>query len=343
MICIPSTAREGSRPTPDGIQDPGRRRPGPVRARARRPEGAGRSRPEGRDPRGIRGDPARLRAGEMAYQDACFRRGRPRPAEGPAPRNNRRPEQFAERFLKLAQERPRTREELFALCWAVVNAPASEPGKKALAILEGGRLADAEPGESVKALDAARTVAGIPALAAGPARAPAGRAEPGRPGVLPELLTWVCRNFYAERVARGAPALRRGRRPPRRSVRRQPGHPELLRVPGQAWTAAARAGPSSTSGISARSWTGTAIDGCCCMAKFALASVVKNAGAARQDEAVQLYESFIKRFEDLSDPRTKRHGSPDDPRGEGARSRRSGTISEDRPRRRPGSHDDRSR
>ena len=42
-----------------------------------------------------------------------------------------------------------------------------------------------------------------------------------------------------------------------------------------------------------------------CMAKFALATVVKNAGAARQDEAEQLYESFIKRFEDLSDPSTK--------------------------------------
>ena len=41
------------------------------------------------------------------------------------------------------------------------------------------------------------------------------------------------------------------------------------------------------------------------MAKFALATVVKNSEPARQDEAAQLYESFIKRFEDLSDPSSK--------------------------------------
>ncbi len=38
---------------------------------------------------------------------------------------------------------------------------------------------------------------------------------------------------------------------------------------------------------------------------FALASVVNNAGENRREEAETLYESVIKQFGDLSDPRTK--------------------------------------
>ena len=105
-------------------------------------------------------------------------------------------------------------------------------------------------------------VAGITTLAAGPARAPAGRAEPGRSGVcrtphlgLPELLP--------ERVARGAPRLRRGRRPPRRSLRRQPRHPELLRVPRQRGRPQPELGPQVRAASPHDRRRGTAIDGCC--------------------------------------------------------------------------------
>ena len=199
---------------------------------------------------------------ELAYQDAAFQARTDEARRKVRVEKQPKTELFAERFLKLAQERPGTREELFALCWAVVNAPASEPGKKALAILDEGRLAGAEPGELLKALERGADVAGILPLAAGPARAAVGRGQPGRSGGcrtphlgLPELLP--------ERMARGVPPLRRGRRPPRRSVRRQPGHPELLRVPGQCGRPQPEPGPSSTSGISARSSPGTAIDGCC--------------------------------------------------------------------------------
>ena len=144
-----------------------------------------------------------------------------------------KPEPFAERCWKLAQERPNTREELFALCWAVMNAPASEPGKKALAILESGRLANCRSGRPPRGAASGADRPAIAALAPGRAGASACRGEPGTPGGrrTPHL---GLQQLLGRRVARGAPHVRRGGQPHRRPVPRQPGHLQLLRVPGRA-------------------------------------------------------------------------------------------------------------
>jgi RNA polymerase sigma-70 factor (ECF subfamily) len=212
-------------------------------------------------------------------------------------------EVFADRFLKLAQDRPDTREGLFALCWAVMNAPASDPGKKALAILEGGRLARADPGELLQALEAARTIQeSLPSPLAPLVleRVERDLANPAGAG----LLTWVCRNYFRSewpeepRTFAEAAALIVDR------FADSPGIQNLCECLG------------SVDGYSP-AWAGkyerhlrTIVDRnrdrlVLSMAKYALAVVVRNSGETRQDEAERLYESFIERFKDLSEPRTR--------------------------------------
>ena len=103
----------------------------------------------------------------------------------------------AERSLELAETQLETVDGLTALCWTVSNAPSTEPGKRALAILKDGRLAQAEPSELVRALDANRP-------------RPSTRSTPLAPLVLdlviqkPDyphadwLLTWVCTNYFGD-------------------------------------------------------------------------------------------------------------------------------------------------
>ncbi len=239
----------------------------------------------------------------MAFQDAAFQARTAEARRKIQAEKQPKTEQFAGRFLKLAQERPKTREELFALCWAVVNAPASEPGKKALALLEEGRLADAQPGEIVKALDAARTSQeSLPSPLAPLVlqRAERNLDDPAAAG----LLTWVCRNFRQSewpeepRLFAEAAALLVDR------FADSPGIQNFCECLGSvdgrspSWAIKYERHLRTIVARNRDRWV-------LCMAKFALATVVKNSGADRQDEAEQLYESFIKRFEDLSDPSTK--------------------------------------
>ena len=212
-------------------------------------------------------------------------------------------EPYAGRFWKLAEERPKSREALFALCWAVLNAPASESGKKALAILDEGRLADAEPGELMKALNAARTSQESLPSPLGPLVlqwVERNLEDPAAAG----LLTWVCRNFYQSewpeepRLFAEAAALLVDR------FADSPGIQNFCECLGSVDGRSPNWAPKyerHLRTIVARNRDRWVL----CMANFALATVVKNSGPDRQDEAVTLYESFIKRFEDLSDPSTK--------------------------------------
>jgi hypothetical protein len=241
---------------------------------------------------------------ELEYQNAEFEA---RTAdERQRVRAEKRPktEPFAERFLKLAQERPDTREGLFALCWAVVNAPASEPGKKALAILEGGRLAKADPGELLQALEAARTI--LESLPSPLAPLVLQRVE--RDLANPEgagLLTWVCRNYFRSDWPVELPIFAEAAELIVDRFAESPGIQNFCECLGSVmddrspkWAAKyerhLRAILLKNRDRLVR-----------CMAMSALATIVKNSGEARLDEAEQLHESFIKAFEDLSDPRTK--------------------------------------
>jgi RNA polymerase sigma-70 factor (ECF subfamily) len=214
-----------------------------------------------------------------------------------------KPEEFAERFWKLAQERPNTREELFALCWAVMNAPTSEPGKNALAVLENGRLVGADVGELSDALRAARTdQESRPSPLAGLVlqRAEVNLEHPEAA----ELLMWVCNNFWGDEApeeprmfAEAANLI----------AARFPDSPKIFNF-GECLVD--RDGKARPWAIKYERHLRTILDRnrqrwVRCTALYALAAIANGAGAARQDEAAALFESLVKQFGDLSDPSTK--------------------------------------
>src|SRR5262249_49852985 len=132
---------------------------------------------------------------QWVYWNAFMKAATPEERRKASAEKEPRPEQFAGRFWKLAQERPNTREELFALCWVVLNAPTSEPGKKALAVLENGRLAGADVGDLAEALRVARTdQQSLPCPLAGLVLQRA-EAKLDRPESA-QLLMWVCNNYW---------------------------------------------------------------------------------------------------------------------------------------------------
>ncbi len=215
-----------------------------------------------------------------------------------------KPEQFAGRFWKLAQERPNTREELFALCWAVLNAPASEAGKKALAVLESGRLAGSDPGDLWQALDTARRTdqQSLPSPLAGLVlqRAEGNLEHPDAAA----LLTWVCNNYWANELPEEPRAFAEAAN---LIAARFPDSPDIFNF---CECLVDRSGKCRPWAIKYEHHLRTILDRnrnrwVRCTAMYALASVADGAGEARQDEAAKLYESVIQQFGDLSDPRTK--------------------------------------
>ena len=98
---------------------------------------------------------------------------------------------FADRFLKFSETHPGTKEELAALCWASLNVPDSDAGKKATTILLGGKIANAVPDDLFYAYNSSRTKFNQdprPFIAATLACAKKSLDHPQTP----RLLAWVC-------------------------------------------------------------------------------------------------------------------------------------------------------
>ena len=182
--------------------------------------------------------------------------------------------------------------------------PTSEPGKKALALLEERPSRRRSTGrDRARRSDAARTSQeSLPSPLAPLVlqRAERNWNDPAAAG----LLTWVCRNFRQSewpeepRLFAEAAALLVDR------FADSPGIQNFCECLGSvdgrspSWAIKYERHLRTIVARNRDRWV-------LCMAKYALATVVKNSGADRQAEAEQLYESFIKRFEDLSNPSTK--------------------------------------
>ena len=242
--------------------------------------------------------------------------------QGRRAREQPKPEDFAAHCLKLAQEKPGTREEVFALCWAVANAPASEPGKKALAILDGGGLARADSVDLSQALETSKSRSFLPETPGGPPPSPLAplvlqRAERRLDDpVSAELLTWVCRNTP---VGGSSEAARMFARAADLIAARFPDSPKIadfcdnlgnLHGGNPPWAPRYERHLRTILDRNRDPWVR-------CTAMIALASIVGRAGPARQDEAVKLYESFIQQFQHPSDPRTRDGAGGQGPAGEG--------------------------
>jgi RNA polymerase sigma-70 factor (ECF subfamily) len=209
---------------------------------------------------------------------------------------------YAARFLKLAEAMPDTREGLSSLCWAVGNAPSTEPGKKALAILEDGRLARADLGELMQALEGALTSQEVKPSPLAPLVLDRVKRELDHPRAARHL-TWVCANYYGDK---------------------SPGEPGVFAEAADILVDRFAASPgiqnfceSLGSGSGSPPWAGkyeehlrTILDEnqhrfVRCTALFALASVVQATGEARQDEAEGLYQRLVEEFTGHDDPSTR--------------------------------------
>lgn len=101
------------------------------------------------------------------------------------------PAEFAERFLRIAEADPGTRDELFSLCWASLNAPDSEPGKRATARLVAGRIERADLSELREAFEQARTSHSLNPRPLVPATLSRIKRSLEHPDA-PRLLAWIC-------------------------------------------------------------------------------------------------------------------------------------------------------
>jgi thiol-disulfide isomerase/thioredoxin len=105
---------------------------------------------------------------------------------------------FAGRFVRVAEAHPGTSAELSALCWAALNAPDADTGRKALRALTGGRIDRAAPDELLDSLQAADTRDGNTRDSL---LAPAALARVKRSLDHPRaarLLAWVCAAYLGD-------------------------------------------------------------------------------------------------------------------------------------------------
>jgi RNA polymerase sigma-70 factor (ECF subfamily) len=101
------------------------------------------------------------------------------------------PRPFADRYLKIAEASPGTPAALAALCWAVCNAPETDAGRGALAILQGGVITHADLEDLKQALDSGRNLHGENPKALAPLVLARTKKALDHPRAA-QLLTWVC-------------------------------------------------------------------------------------------------------------------------------------------------------
>jgi uncharacterized protein (TIGR03067 family) len=198
---------------------------------------------------------------------------------------------LAERCVNLTTVYPDTSAALAALCWAVSAAPATEAGKKALALLEAGRMARADLDDLAAALQAVpNSSTGEPELAPLVLDRVKRRLDHPRAA---RLLAWVCAAFRDEESPREPRAFAEAAdliadrfagsdeiqhlcevlgviRQPRWAAGYEKHLRTILRVNGHSYVRAE--------------------------ALFALAHVVQDSNEARQEEARKLYQRFVKEF-----------------------------------------------
>jgi uncharacterized protein (TIGR03067 family) len=207
-------------------------------------------------------------------------------------------ELFANRYLKFAQTHPDGFAGLAALCRAAFLAPASASGTKALAVLEDGRVAQADLNELKRALITARNSsaekAGQEALA--PQVLACVRRQLDHPDAA-QMLAWIATSCAGdqstnETFAEAADLI----------VGRFAGSPDIFNFCEIVDTQ----NSNPVWGTKVEKYLRTILDqntdrfvrSC---ASFALASAVQNAGEARQDEAERLFRQFITDFTENAD------------------------------------------
>jgi hypothetical protein len=212
------------------------------------------------------------------------------------------PEGFSKRCLGLAEAQGDTALGLAALWWAACNSPKTESGKKALVILESGRLDRADLNEMMFATERATPLDGPSPIALVRLVLERVKLHLDHPQAA-RLLTWVCANDFFERARQESPTFAEAADLIASHFAGSPGIQHFC----ECLAPIDRISPS---------WAGkyeqhlrailekNSDRFVRCSAQFALASVVRSTGEAREDEAAVLYQQFIDQFKEHTNPGT---------------------------------------
>ncbi|APW60679.1 hypothetical protein [Paludisphaera borealis] len=208
------------------------------------------------------------------------------------------PALYAARLVDLAEARPDDRGALTGLCWAVVNAPETDAGRRALALLKDERIARADPKALGDALERTRTsMPRRPSSLAPLVLARASRCF-GDPRAA-RLLTWVCVNDFGSDRPEESPTFAEAADMLTDQFADSPDISNFCEVLGSVNGSPTWGGKYENHLRLILEMNRTRLVRC--TASYAMASIVQGAGELRQEEAAQLYEQFIQDF-DASDP-----------------------------------------
>jgi RNA polymerase sigma-70 factor (ECF subfamily) len=205
---------------------------------------------------------------------------------------------IAERCLKLAATYPDRPTALTALFWAAGNASSTNAGKQAVSLLLDGRVARTDPEDLFRAINMAGPYsAELPSLA--PAVLECVKKKLDHPRAA-RLLTWVCSSYFRQDPKHVPPPFGEAAE---LIVSRFADSPDIHNF---CETLAPLTGTPPPWAREYERALRTILEKnrhrlVRVTAQFALASVVKSAGEARQEEAVRLFEQLLKEF-DGSDP-----------------------------------------
>jgi RNA polymerase sigma factor (sigma-70 family) len=199
-----------------------------------------------------------------------------------------KPEAFATRNLKLVEQHPDSSLALSALCWAASNAPASESGKKALAMLADGRLKNVELDDLMEALKGTGEKHGTLA----PLTLDAVKQKLDQPRAA-EVLNWICGNYWGHNSAEVPATFAETADLIETRFAASPEIRTFCEVLSSGPTWAGKFEKHLLAILDKNNDRGVRI-----MGLFAQASLAESAGAARQEEAMKLYQQFVATFKD---------------------------------------------
>jgi thiol-disulfide isomerase/thioredoxin len=205
-----------------------------------------------------------------------------------------KPEAFAARCLELARLHPDTPTELAALCWAAGNAPASESGKEAFAILAGGRIDRADPAVLMWALESTSRSREVRPSPLAPLVLAVAKRNLDHPQAA-KVLAWVCTGQLVDDSGEVPPTFAEAADLIADRFASSPDIHHFCESLGAGDGSPPWAGRYEKHLRTILEKNRTRLVRC--TASFALASVVDSMGPDRQDEALALYRQFLKDFD----------------------------------------------
>jgi thiol-disulfide isomerase/thioredoxin len=199
---------------------------------------------------------------------------------------------FGERFLRLAADHPGSQIELDALCWVALNATSTEPGCKAIEILQRGRIERAAPDKLLRAFESSRTR--LKSECRPIAETVLRRANQSLDHPQAARLTaWVCAAYLEDESERAPLAFREAAN---LIANRFADHPDITHFAESLFLRGVRPWASEFEPHVRIIQKKNKNRLCQATARYALASIARAGGIDRQKEAEELFRHFVQDY-----------------------------------------------